>query len=253
VKSFIFCTSFIQPERRSASAAKWRKWIRYYEGRKDLFGAERILLIDDGTPLEDIRLKVNLINADRRLPDELPKGTVMFRFEKHLGRSSTFCFPGWWRSFTFSYEVAKKYSFDKIIHFEADAFVVSPLMARYIRNLRRGWTAFWCPRYNFPEVAVQIICRDAFQDMEAFYSDGKIFWSQSAAAFPPALPEHALPFTNINKEFVGNRYGEYRDTIPKRAAYATQTLLTMNVSDRLTPPGEHRNKRPRRPLRCRVS
>jgi hypothetical protein len=251
VRSFIFCTSFIQPGRRWACAAKWKKWISYYERRKDLFGAERIVLIDDGTPLEHIRLRVNLISADQPLPDELPKGVLMFRFEKHLGRSSTFSFPGWWRSFTFSYEVANKYSFDRIIHLESDAFVISPRMARYIRNLCKGWSAFWCPRYNFPEAAVQIICRDSFQEMEAFYTDGKRFWSQ-AAAFPPALPEHALPFTNVSKEFAGDRYGEYRATIPKRAAYATQTLLKMNVFDRLVRSGERQKKSSRRHVTCRV-
>lgn len=252
VKSFIFCTSFIQPGKRSACTAKWRKWISYYDRRKDLFGAERIVLIDDGTPLEHIKLKVNFIDADRPLPDELPKGTVMFRFEKHLGRSSSFIFPGWWRSFTFSYQVAKKYSFRRIIHLESDAFVMSPRMARYIKSLCKGWTAFWCPRYNFPEAAIQVICGDAFQDMEAFYSDGKRFWSQEAAAFPPALPEHALPFTNINKKFVGDRYGDYRSTIPKRAAYATQTLLTMNVFDKLVPPGEPRTKGSRKPAMSQI-
>ena len=125
MRTFIFCTSFILNQDNNLSSERWERWIQFYYERKELFGAERIFLIDDATPVENIPADIHVINAESPLPEELPDCLVMFRFDQHYGRHSIGIFPGWWRSFTFSSQIAEKYSFSKIIHCESDTFIIS--------------------------------------------------------------------------------------------------------------------------------
>lgn len=250
MRSFIFCTCYtprisegIKLGRRNTwleriehyrATVRWRTWLKYYSERQELFGAERIFLIDDGTPIEDIKLDVIIINADE-LPDTLPPGKVLFRFTEHLGRRSLREFPGWWRSFTFASRIQEKYSFDKIIHIESDAFVLSPRMAEYIKRLATGWTAFFCPSYKLPETAIQIICKDSLQELRKFWEYGNEFWQRSL------LAERTLPFTEIKKDFIGDRYGERYEEYRRRARaeqidYVCQAHSTMIFSNKLKPP-----------------
>jgi hypothetical protein len=224
MRTFIFCTSYIQPQNSTRSVARWQRWMQFYSERKELLGAEQIFLIDDATPIEYIPIGIQVINADNLLPEELPDYPVMFRFGRHYGRSSLSvlsAFPGWWRSFIFSSQVAKKYSFSKIIHCESDAFVISHRMAGYIRDVKEGWVAFWCPLYGFAETAIQVICEDSFANFEKYCRYGKRFWFQRRR--PTIAPEKSLPFTVVEKSFIGDRYGEYRDDYPDDADYVCQS------------------------------
>ena len=135
MSAFIFCTSFID---ELNTVKRWECWLEYYGKHREALGADRLFLIDDGTPAETNTLPLTVVSADEPLPVELPSGNVMFRFGSHLGRKHVGCFPGWWRSFTFSYFVAQHYGFDKIIHIESDAFVLTRRMMDYIESLRQG-------------------------------------------------------------------------------------------------------------------
>ena len=221
MRSFIFCTSFISNQNDNLSSARWERWIRFYDERKHLFGAERIFLIDDASPVENISSDIHVIDAEVPLPTELPDGPVMFRFNNHFGRHSMTIFPGWWRSFTFSSQIAKHYSFLKIIHCESDAFVLTNKLASYIKHIEAGWVSFWCPRFNFPESAIQVICRDSLADFEKFYLYGRSLWVQGV------FPERIFPFTRIEKRFIGDRYGEYMDDYPYHVDYVCQSSARM--------------------------
>lgn len=261
MRTFIFCTSYIQPrdsccsyanwERAlppdcdegasllsadvqahnySHSSARWERWGQYYSERKELFGAERLVLIDDGSPLQYVPAGIRVVDADSPLPEELPDGPVMFRFNQNYGRQSSDIFPGWWRSFTFSSQIAKKYSFSRIIHCESDAYVVSHRLASYIERTTAGWVAFWCPRYEFPETAIQVICEDSFASLESFYKLGEDFWYQREGLV--GLAEQILPF-RVEKRFIGDRYGEYMEHYPSDADYVCQSSSTMKFDHRL--------------------
>jgi hypothetical protein len=213
----------------SLTPRRWKRWITYYSRRKELFGAERIFLIDDGSAREDIPPEIHAVDADGPLPDELPEGIVMFRFEQHLGRQSNERFPGWRRSFVFAHSVSEKYAFQKIIHIESDAFVLSERMARGIKELSTGWTAFECRSCGFAETALQVICRDAFPMLEQLRARGSDFWNEAA------LPEHTFPFTAVDGRFVGDRYGDFRPDHPWRADYVCQARPYMRFEDKLKP------------------
>ena len=227
MRSFIFCTSFISNQNYNLSSARWKRWRQFYYERKQLFGAERLFLIDDASPVENIPADVHVIDAEGPLPDSVPDGPVMFRFKQHYGRYSMTIFPGWWRSFTFSSQIAKQYSFSKIIHCESDAFIITGNLTNYVKQIEAGWVSFWCPRFNFPESAIQIICRDSFPNLEMFYLYGKQLWIQGV------FPEKIFPFTRIEQNFTGDRYGEYMDDYPSNADYVCQSTERMTFDHQL--------------------
>ena len=234
METLLFCTSYLSSSPHCA-AERWRKWIEYYSQRMELFGADRLVLIDDGSSLEDIQLPVTILSADRLLPSELPQGVVLFRFEQHLGRSSMYHFPGWWRSFSFASEVARIWRVGKLIHIESDAYVISRRLADYIRDCDQGWTTFYQAHYRsrfarvlFPrdttqsrwaslrmkgsyvirpvplaESALQVICGDEIASLRQLWQRGVAYWGL------PLLAEQELPFTHMERRFVGDRYGEF--------------------------------------------
>lgn len=224
-RSFIFCTSYINGS-ADCSVKRYLKWLRYYGERKACFGAGRIFIMDDGSPLDYIPRGVSIVNADEPLPATLPDGPVMFRFNRNYGRPSFSVYPGWWRSFTFAAIVAKAYSFQKAIHCESDAYVISERMMHYITARSDGWTTFWCKRWGFPESALQVIAGDALPILETFHAPGEKFWFADRGV--TGFAEHILPFTHVNKAFEGDRYGEYREGYPLQADFVCQASLAMN-------------------------
>ena len=220
----------MQAGKHNRLPARWEKWLRYYSERKSLFGAERVFLIDDGSVPEHVPSGVAVISADLPLPDTLPAGPVMFRFDKRYGRSSVLEFPGWWRSFAFSSQIADKYGYSKMIHCESDAYVIGRRMAAYMKNLTTGWTAFWCPMYEFPETNVQVICGEAIGEVRTLYEDGEALWRCLGHA------EAVLPFTHVEKSFVGDRYGEKSDDYPADADFVCQATNNMTFEAQLRPP-----------------
>lgn len=224
-RSFLFCTSYIHPEDADHSAERWRKWLRYYSGCYRRMGAERVFIIDDGTPRDDLALPAAVLPADGELPPTLPDGPVVWRFAEHLGRQSLCVFPGWWRSFSFASRLALKYAYDKVIHIESDAYVLSDRLMAYLRETTDGWTALWCPRYDRPESCIQIICRDSLRKLWAYHRAGPALWFKERGT--RGFAEYMLPFTHVEKRFQGDRYGESRRDYPQTADFVCQARLEM--------------------------
>lgn len=140
-RAFIFCTLYIPESEKKQALSRINNWIRFYQSKKDLLGFENIFLIDDGSSIQDINdidVKINIIESDIELPDVLPEGVTIFHFKKHLGKGNDCIFPGWWRSFTYSAKIAKKYNFDKLILCESDAYIIRPRVFSYIKSLATG-------------------------------------------------------------------------------------------------------------------
>jgi hypothetical protein len=216
MKTLLFCTAYL------SNPGKWRsryhRWLTLY--RQIPLEHDAIFMFDDASPHRPDDPDVRVVDA---LPDALaPGGVYLYRFAEHLGRDEVEAFPGWWRGFAFSLDVAERYAFEKILHVESDAYLLSGELVDYLNALDTGWTALWCPHYRFPEVNVQIICRDRFAELRA----------ATARAFTNGcrqMPELTLPFTHVEKSFVGDRYAEYLDEIPADADYATQVLPKMTI------------------------
>ncbi|WP_451987997.1 tetratricopeptide repeat protein [Azospirillum endophyticum] len=199
-KTLIFCTSYIENEK--SWDERYRIWLKYY--RSSMLAHHKMCMIDDGG-------KYN--------PDY---GDLIFhRFENRLGRKSDTDFPGWWRSFLFSVEVAKREGCNKIVHIESDAFLLSNRIMIYIDSIQNGWISFWCRRWQMPESAIQVICEDNFDKLAKLseHDPNSEFFLESA--------ESLLPFTKAIKVFKGDRYGEYIDHIPDDADYVCQLSGSM--------------------------
>ena len=91
-----------------------------------------------------------------------------------------------------------KNKYDKIIHIESDAYVLSNRLFSYLNDINSGWVALYSQKYKFPESAIQIINKDEFyriDNMPEMHDFKKI-------------AEFAIPYTRLEKSFTGDRYGE---------------------------------------------
>ena len=158
------------------------------------------MLIDDASPYTPPESDAILV-APNTIPDT--DKPLIVRFPSRLGRNSIHSYPGWWRSFLHSVDIARQMGAQRIIHIESDAFLISQRLRDYIQSLNRGWTVLWASRFNMPESAIQVICDDQFDALAAFQH-------KSAEELDSDIAERLLPFTHVNKNFIGERYGEFR-------------------------------------------
>ena len=135
-----------------------------------------------------------------RWPEQRGNGYVEVNLEPHLGRPSHLNYPGWWRSFAHSVTVARANQCRRIWHVESDFFIASQRMIDRMHSLTRGWSAFWCPRHQFAETGIQVICEDKFAELEAYKSRRRQMEGRHA--------EGVLPLNNVFRDMVGDRYGE---------------------------------------------
>ena len=144
-------------------------------------------------------------NPHNSLPDKLDKVNI-FTFPKNLGRVTHLGYWGWWRNFLFSFEIAKKYEYDKIIHIESDCYLLNEKVVSRLENFKNGWLTFWTSKYKFPETNIQAITQSEFHHLDNLK---EIVRREKRKTFGSTVhAEHALPFTEIDKEMIGDRYGE---------------------------------------------
>ena len=205
MSSFLFCTSYFDKDVMSCHPLRYKKWIDYYSKLMEDLGVDFVFLIDDGSlnPTLENSSVVEIHAAEDDLPAELSKKVNIITFKEHLGRPSQDEYLGWWRSFTYSIKIAEKYGFRKIVHIESDFYIVSDRLIRYIHSLNKGWTSLFSSHLNFPETAIQIICQDSFHLLEKVRSQ-----VVSSNYKMDQIAELFLPFTNVCKDFNGDRASE---------------------------------------------
>ena len=215
--TLVFCTSYIADRR--AWDERYERWLRHHLAID--FGKALICMIDDASPFRPEAERIQLVDVGQPRPPR-PERPLMLRFDNRLGRIAVDNYPGWWRSFLYSVPLAEDYGCRKIVHIESDAYILTRRMADFINAIESGWTAFWCRRWNFPETAIQVICEDQFDAMQALLYGG---WERYAGK----LAECTLPFTNVVKDPQGDRYGEFSQSIPDFADFAMQVTPAHKV------------------------
>jgi len=210
MKTLLFCTSYAgDPQTWDA---RYRRWLDFFS--KSPVAKDQILIVDDGSPKLPSWRGLKVL---RELPDRQPaEKAVLYHFDDNLGRSHVVDYPGWFRSFTFAAVYARKYGFDKVVHVESDSFVFSRRIVDYINECDSGWTTFWCPRWGFPESCIQVIGKD---QLDAYAALAAVPYATQLAGKPI---EMVLPFTQVRKDFVGDRYGEYLAWLPDKIDYGCQ-------------------------------
>jgi hypothetical protein len=217
MKTLVFCTAFAGSH--ESWELRYRRWLDAVRSSGLRF--DQILLVDDGSDVLPAWPDLTIVNSnDVGSAEELvcPDPCVLYHFDDNLGRNGVYDFPGWYRSFGFAARYAASHGFDKVVHLESDAYLISRRLIDYVNSCRSGWTTLWCPRYEVPELAVQIIAAD------------QIFACASFFAKPYALlagrkHESSVPYTRVVRSFVGDRYGEAALSIPRNADYAAQVEI----------------------------
>lgn len=224
MKSFVFCTSY------SESHDIWEKTYKFWVKavQKGKLQYNKIFLIDDGSPVLP-NWKDSIILNPMDLPKTCPiEKIIIIHFENNLGHKPLDIrklHEGWHRSFMFSSIIAEKYQFNKIIHVESDAFIISERLHKYVNEISNDWNGFWSYKHNFSDTAIQIIAGNSINDF--------IKWRKSDINFKDnysfIYPEYYIPFTNVSKKFYGDRWGEdninlkkFKQIVPLNADYACQ-------------------------------
>ncbi len=221
-RTLVFCTAFADGDRNPPHGwnVRYKRWLDALLQSKLKF--DQILIIDDGSPTLPDWPGVHVLTDLPRSQPAVP--VVLFHFDTNLGRNGVYEYPGWYRSFAFAAMYADRYHFDKLIHIESDAFLVSDRIQNYFNAVADGWIALWSPRYDYPETGVQIIAGSA---VEAF----KAFCAHPYSEFSGRPIEPVMPFTKVERQFVGDRYGEYLSYVPQDADWTMQTFAPSSTSD----------------------
>lgn len=185
-----------------------KKWLYYYDG--SLIENSEVLLVDNGSDLG--RLK-----EFEQFASTLKTKVTIIPCHVHIPRASHREYEYWYRAFRVALVYAMENNFDKIVHIDSDVYVLNKKLCNYINGLDSGWNTFWCKRHGFPESTFQIIVKDQFMSALKFFTIDylKIFGKDDA--------ENVIPFTNVNKEFVGDRYGELDAEQTSEMDYYCQT------------------------------
>ena len=212
-RTLVFCTAFTWPD-----APLWHGWEGRYRIWLDAVAGsdlawDQILLVDDGSAALPHWPDVTILGESDPLLCTAP--VVLYHFTEHLGRRSVSDFPGWVRSFFFAARYAQANGFQKVVHIESDAFLVSARCRRYFDSADEGWIAMWCPRWERPESGIQIIAGGA---MAAFCRLAERHYEEYAGV----VIERDLPFTHVEKALRGDRHGEYLDRVPLDADFTMQ-------------------------------
>jgi hypothetical protein len=201
----LFCTGYIG---KQCQIERYDLWIDYYLPRLDKLGCRKMVIIDDGSPLEHVvKLGIPIIDVDE-LPDELPGKVCWIRFPDNLGRPVVRMIPGWWRSFSFAALLALNYDAQRLIHIESDAFVFPDKLFDYLKTRREYWTSLYSEHYRWPETSIQVIPGKARMELMQFYQAGKDYWYGAKISDFNYIPEYRLPIHEISKDFKGDRMGE---------------------------------------------
>jgi hypothetical protein len=175
---------YLEPEERLFKAIDFCKYYR------EVTPNWNQLALDDGSSLESLsKLRAACT------------WTNVLSFAKHYGRPSHLDYIYSWRALYFASVIFSYWEYDKVILMSDDLYILSRRMMEYIDSLPSGWTTFWCPAHSFPETSCQVIVRGCEQ-FETFVEDRNI------SKHNGKLMENVLPFTYVNKEMVGDRYGE---------------------------------------------
>ena len=222
VKTLIFCTSYSRHRTGFVEAwdERYRRWLMAIQN--STLEYDQILIVDDGSPVlpdwPDLRVTTSLSAVQ-------PAGPVVFyHFQDNLGRHGTMDYPGWYRSFTFGIQYAEKYGFNKILHIESDAFLITRRIQRYVNNINDGWVTFLCSRHGYPETGIQIIAGSGLalvnETAKRPYED-----------FIGKPVETMLPFTRVEQRFMGERFGEFLTYVPADADWTMQSFGPGAMSD----------------------
>ena len=220
-RTLVFCTAFAPRDHPYYSwEVRYRIWVEAV--RRSPLKSAQLLLVDDGLVSLPNWSDSTILQEGDDLKCDAP--IVLYHFKERLGRKAIADFPGWVRSFFFVSRFAEVNRVDKVVHLEADAFLISQAAHDFVDAVQDGWVAMWCTRFNRPESGIQVIAGsglDTYRDWAARPID----------YFKGAIVEKTLPFSHICRTLKGDRYGgDQGRYVPKDADWCMQAHPSLPLS-----------------------
>jgi hypothetical protein len=230
MRSLVFCTSYAATQ--SVWDTRYRMWLAGVES----LGADQVLVVDDGSETLPGWPELQLYSGNS-IAEAFTVGArapaMMYHFTRRLGRVDLLNFPGWHRSFVFAALFAEANGFDRVIHIESDAFLLSEAAHQAITTYSNGWAALYAPEFDMPESAVQVAAGDGLRVLAAF----------ARQPYEPLIGhqhERLIPFTHIAHGLKGARVCEIAGDIPADLDYAAQVPSRREACFYHWLPGHHR-------------
>ena len=215
MRTLVYCTGY------SRSLGGWDSRFRpWLDAIKRLKIADQILIVDDGSaalPGWDDLLISSGRDVERAAVPIGPDIAILHHFRKRLGRRAVWDCPGWYRSYAFGPAYALHHGFDRVVHVESDAYLLTERARNYVLGCVDGWISLWSEHYQFPELAIQLA---AGNGLKTFYD----FTRQSYDLLANQVHEYVLPFTHVERGLNGDRHGETNGPIPQGLDYVCQIL-----------------------------
>jgi hypothetical protein len=182
-------------------------WLFFHIQLKDQLGFDEIWMSDDCSDPENLEATGASIWNDKLQPMNggNPRiglvNIVSYRKPLVSGGGSCVNYPYCWKALYVMRSVMERFDYSKSITLDTDAYVLSQRLASYVKSLKSGWTAFWINKYNFPSAEFHVLTQPALHQFEDFTEPPYM-------AHQGKLMETSLPFTNINRDFICDRFGE---------------------------------------------
>ncbi len=197
------------------------EYVSYYSKISEDMGIDSIVLYDNASPMDLVG------RFEREIPYAIGNSEVDFQFFREPERlygGGGYNYPYCWRALYFLKDLIDL-GFQKFLIIDSDGYVLSPRLAKHIKNLNTGWEALWCKKWQFPDASIQILCEDTFN----VYND---FTKGPWLDHNGKCMETSLPFTKINKDFDCDRYGEDRALVTSHTDFYGQRPLDIKMEYR---------------------
>jgi hypothetical protein len=138
------------------------RWFDYYSRLKEDMGVDCLATSSDSSVLNsgwEVPVRVggdgkrvfdrdalNVLTCGTELPPRVDGNT----------------YPRLWRSFARLLQAAKEARAPKLVYVESDFRVLSGRLAERVRMVESGFAAAYCPRQNFVESGLMVVCADAY-------------------------------------------------------------------------------------------
>lgn len=217
MKTALFTNMYLIGDDLSGSPRVSRalKFLNYYSTKHFRIGFDQIYVTDNGGtpgPIYDLLYHFPNIKLIRH---------------PHLARGLGHDYLPCWRT-THDYQIAIHDGFEKLILLDDDAFILSTRLMNHVRELKSGWEAMYCPKWDLPETGLSIMCKDAFP---AYFDFLKVPYAERNK--PDNMIEKILPYTRVNMDFACDRWGE--DRLPQApdmdAYFQCQVDIEMKAED----------------------
>ncbi len=195
MKTALVCTAWLDNQEY------YEKTIKFVKYHEKFFPLENIFIFDNGSTGPN---KTNL------------KCNVLTQYP-HYDREAHLVYRYIWRTL-YSIKYLFDMGYEKVLYMNDDSYIISNNMMNWV-DTSTGWCVPYCNRFNFPECEIQVITNCS--EYQKFVEDGK-FWKHDGLHM-----ELTIPFTNVNKTLIGDRYNQYPTPlpIPDNADFCTQVPL----------------------------